>query len=117
MDAPIHLDVQRERGLRVSWPDGSATFYPVAYLRRMSPSADMRRLREAMSKNPLTVLPASSSRGGGALAIEHAELVGLYAIKIVFSDGHSSGIYSWDYLRSIAPASEGGSPPHRTPTP
>ncbi|MBL8963597.1 MAG: DUF971 domain-containing protein [Phycisphaeraceae bacterium] len=116
MDAPLHLEVQKDRGLRVQWPDGSWSFYPVAYLRRLSPSADMRHLRERMSRNPLTVLPASSASGSGALTITHAELVGHYAIKIVFSDGHSSGIYSWEYLRSIAPAPE-DAPPPRDPTP
>jgi DUF971 family protein len=37
-----------------------------------------------------------------------AELVGNYAIRIRFSDGHSTGIYSWRYLRSIDPAAQDG---------
>jgi hypothetical protein len=58
-----------------------------------------------MAKNPLTVLPsgAGGGSGGGALVATGAELVGNYAIKITFSDGHDTGIYSWVYLRSIDP--------------
>jgi DUF971 family protein len=40
----------------------------------------------------------------GPITALNAELVGNYAIKIHFSDGHDTGIYSWDYLRSIDPA-------------
>jgi DUF971 family protein len=68
----------------------------------MSPSADMRQLREEMAKNPLTVLPSKSS-SAGPLTVVSAELVGNYALKITFSDGHDTGIYSWQYLREIDP--------------
>lgn len=102
MDPPRALDVQKDRGLTVEWGDGTTSYYSIAYLRRMSPSADMRHLRGEMAKNPLTVLPAS--RGPAAsLTILHAELRGNYAIWFRFSDGHDTGIYSWDYLREIAP--------------
>jgi len=104
MDVPTRLDLKKDRGLTVEWPDGSASYYPIAYLRRMSPSADMRQLREEMATNPLTVLPAGArGSGGGPLVAESAELVGNYAIRIRFSDGHDSGIYSWRYLREIDP--------------
>jgi len=94
--------MKKESGLTVQWNDGRETFYPIAYLRRMSPSADQRQLREEMEKNPLTVLPS----GGGSdepLTATDVEMVGNYAIKIVFSDGHDTGIFSWEYLRQIDP--------------
>ena len=104
MDAPTKIDIQKKKGLVLEWPDGRATFYSVAYLRKMSPSADMRHLRDEMSKNPLTVLPSRMSRGSGQeLAISDAQLAGHYALKIEFSDGHTTGIYSWSYLREIDP--------------
>lgn len=99
---PEHLDVDRERGLTIRWSDGRESFYPVAHLRRSSPSADAKALREEMARNPLTVLPAG--RVTGPLTIADAELVGNYAVRLRFSDGHSTGIYSWTYLRSIDPA-------------
>lgn len=102
---PKHIDLKRDEGLTLTWSDGSTTFYPVEYLRKMSPSADARVLREEMESNPLTVLPASSGSDGGPLTAESAELVGNYALRIRFSDGHDTGIYSWQYLREIEPGS------------
>ena len=98
-EQPAHLDLDRERGLTVHWPDGCRSFYPIPYLRRMSPSAESRALREEMARNPLTVLPA----GGEPVTAVDAELVGNYALCIRFSDGHHTGIYSWNYLREIDP--------------
>jgi DUF971 family protein len=100
------MDLERDKGLTIEWHDGSRVFYPIAYLRRMSPSADARALREQMASNPLTVLPNSMAGGGvaaGPLRAVDAELVGRYAIRIRFSDGHDTGIYSWRYLREITP--------------
>ena len=103
---PVRIDLDRERGLEIEWDDGRRSFYPVAHLRRASPSADARALRDEMARNPLTVLPAG--RTPGPLAALGAELVGNYAIRIRFSDGHSTGIYSWRYLRSIDPTPREG---------
>jgi len=100
-EAPRRLDLKKDRGLTVEWADGATSFYPVAYLRRMSPSADQRELRKQIDSNPLTVLPAPKAGRSGPLMAESAELVGNYAIRIRFSDGHSTGIYSWAYLREI----------------
>ena len=100
-DAPRHLHLKREEGLSVQWQDGSSSFYPVAYLRRMSPSAEQRDLRERMAKNPLTVLPATSSKMSGPLIAETAELVGNYALRIHFSDGHDTGIFTLESLHEM----------------
>ncbi len=106
-DAPRRLDVRKDRGLTIEWADGTTAFYSVAYLRRMSPSADMKSLREEMDRNPLTVLPAGAS--AGPLTITDAELRGNYALWLRFSDGHATGIYSWAYLKEIQPPA-GGEP-------
>lgn len=106
IEPPTHLDLKKDRGLTVAWSDGSSSYFSIAYLRRMSPSAEARQLREDMAKNPLTVLPAPKKGGDAPLVAESAELVGNYAIRIRFSDGHDTGIYSWAYLREIDPANE-----------
>ncbi len=100
---PKHLDLKKDHGLTVQWDDGKTSFYPIAHLRRMSPSADARLLREQMAKNPLTVLPSSIANHTGPITAVSAEMVGNYALRIVFSDGHDTGIYSWEYLRAIDP--------------
>jgi DUF971 family protein len=111
---PQHVDLQRDRGLTIRWSDGNESFYPIAFLRRMSPSADARVLRQEMARNPLTVLPASTGDAGEDLRAVDAELVGNYAIRIRFSDGHDTGIYSWQYLRRIDPGPP--QPPDPEPT-
>ena len=100
--APTKLDLKKDKGLTVQWPDGTTSYYSIAYLRRMSPSAEARELRSQLKKNPLTVLPSSAVSKGPLVAVD-AELIGNYAIKIRFSDGHETGIYSWEYLREIDP--------------
>jgi DUF971 family protein len=52
-----------------------------------------------MDRNPLAILPNSSK---GALTALGAELAGNYGLRIEFSDGHSTGIYTWQYLRELA---------------
>mgnify|MGYP001961813053 CR=1 FL=1 len=109
---PSHLHLDRERGLDVEWPDGRKIHYSTAWLRRMSPSADARELRKELESNPLAVLPSSGS-SKAAITTTGIEPVGNYAIRISFSDGHASGIYSWSYLREIEPkqpGQDGGSP-------
>lgn len=106
METPTKLDLKKDRGLTVEWSDGSTSYYSIMYLRKMSPSAEMRQLRDEQKRNPLTVLPASAMRAasGDPLTAINAEMVGHYAIRITFSDGHDTGIYSWNYLREIDPA-------------
>lgn len=106
MDIPRKLDLKKDRGLTIEWSDGATSYYSIEYLRRMSPSAEARQLREEQARNPLTVLPASVARrmsSGAALVALDAEMVGNYAIRIRFSDGHDTGLYSWTYLREIDP--------------
>jgi len=97
------LDLKKDRGLTIQWADGATSYFSIPFLRRMSPSAEARTLREQLAKNPLTVLPAKAV-SSGPLVAESAEFVGNYAIRIRFSDGHDTGIYSWSYLRELDPA-------------
>lgn len=94
---PIQIEIRKSEGVHVQWADETTFFYPCALLRRMSPSADSKEIREQLEKNPLTILPNT----GNDITIEDGELVGNYAIRFAFSDGHRSGIYTWEYLRSL----------------
>lgn len=102
---PKHMDLKKDKALTIHWSDGRVSIYPIAYLRKLSPSAEARELRKEMARNPLTVMPASASQAGGAgpLTATGIEMVGNYAVRIRFSDGHDTGIYSWAYLRQIDP--------------
>lgn len=100
---PLSIDLKRDESLTIVWSDGRTSRYPIAHLRRWSPSADMREFRSQMQKNPLTVLPSGGGGRPAPLTALSAELVGNYALKITFSDGHATGLYSWEYLREIDP--------------
>ena len=95
----LHLD--RQRGLHVTFHDGTVAFLSLALLRRMSPSAEMRAEREAMAKNPLHVLSPRQA-AAGPLEAQTAELVGNYAVRIHFNDGHHTGLFGWNLLRELA---------------
>jgi len=110
----LHLD--RQRGLHVTFHDGTTAFLSIALLRRMSPSADARTEREAMASNPLHVLSPRAAAGGPLVAMG-AELVGNYALRIRFSDGHETGLYAWGLLRELArssPQADAGATPGST---
>ena len=107
---PKHLDLKKDKGLTITWSDGRVSFYPMGYLRRMSPSAEMKQLREEMANNPLTVLPTKMGAYEGPLTATGAEMIGNYALRIDFSDGHNTGIFSWEYLRSIDPVAAAAGP-------
>ncbi|MSR33813.1 MAG: DUF971 domain-containing protein [Phycisphaerales bacterium] len=96
---PLALHLEKCKGLTVTWRDGSKGFINLVTLRRMSQSADARQDRESQSTNPLHILKHSSAEPLTALT---AELVGNYAVRIRFSDGHDTGLFSWLYLRSLA---------------
>jgi DUF971 family protein len=71
-------------------------------LRAKCPCALCKTVREEQSskKSLLTILPGNYS---GKISVVSAKLVGNYALQIEWSDDHGSGIYSFSYLREIAP--------------
>ena len=99
---PLRLDLKRDQKLDIEWQDGTRCTYPLTLLRSMCPCAMCKEQRESAKqrKSLLTVLPGNYS---GPLTVVDAQLVGNYAMKIEWSDKHDSGIYSFEYLRSICP--------------
>ncbi|HVT89862.1 MAG TPA: DUF971 domain-containing protein [Tepidisphaeraceae bacterium] len=106
---PTRLHLKKDQQLEVDWPDGLKSVYSISYLRSLCPCAHCRMVREGSDphdispvekKKPLlTILPGNYS---GAITVKSAEMVGKYAVKLVFSDDHDSGIFSFEYLREIA---------------
>lgn len=78
--------------LELSYADGSNALLTAEYLRVFSPSAEVRGHSEAERK---------LQTGKKHVAINNVEAIGNYAIRIVFSDGHDTGIYSFEYLRDL----------------
>lgn len=99
---PVRLDLKRDEKLEIEWQDGRVCVYSIALLRTMCPCAQCKHVRDGESsrKSLLKVLPGNFS---GPITAVGAELVGNYALRIDWSDDHSSGIYSFAYLREICP--------------
>ena len=80
---------QKSRVLEISFADGKTFQLPCELLRVYSPSAEVRGHGPGQE-----VLQTGKKEVG----ITHIEPMGTYAIQLVFSDGHDTGIYSWDLL-------------------
>jgi DUF971 family protein len=83
---------QGSRVLDVAFDDGRSFSLPVEYLRVYSPSAEVR------GHGPGQEVLQAGKREVNVSAIEP---VGMYAVKLVFTDGHDTGIYSWEYLYEL----------------
>lgn len=91
--APTEIKLhQRSRLLEVSFSDGNTFKLPFEYLRVYSPSAEVRGHGAGQE---------TLQTGKRDVDIAHIESVGNYAILPFFSDGHDSGIYSWDLLYQL----------------
>jgi DUF971 family protein len=89
---PLTVDVERERGITLGWPDGSTSRFGLEELRRHCPCAECRGRRD----QELPVWPLASSPQ--PLRIVDAELVGAFGLSITWNDGHTTGIYHWELL-------------------
>jgi DUF971 family protein len=94
------------RNLAVAWGDGHESYFPFDDLRRHCPCATCRSRRAAAPESgPLRVM---DSPRYGELSIRSLVPVGAYAVQIGWSDGHDSGIYSFESLRDECPCAECG---------
>lgn len=93
MPRPTELNLhQHSRVLDVTFEDGRQYSLPCEYLRAFSPSAEVRGHGPGQE-----VLQF----GKKDVNIQAIEPVGSYGVKLVFTDGHDTGIYSWDYLYDL----------------
>lgn len=80
---------QASRVLEITYADGKSFHFPCEFLRVYSPSAEVRG--HGPGQEVLQV-------GKKDVNITRIEPVGNYAVQLTFSDGHDTGIYSWDLL-------------------
>lgn len=105
----VKVQVSTGAGVDIVWADGHRSHYDFAYLREQCPCAtcdEQRRKKEAApfqaSGTSASVLPMYKPRMGARAA----KSLGHYALQIEFTDGHSTGIYSYDHLRTICTCEE-----------
>ena len=106
----VKIHVKNGTGVDITWTDGHASHYEFAYLRDECPCATCNDAREKKAALGDVASPFKSSP---ALPMfkpkpraQAATVVGNYAVQISFTDGHSTGIYSYDHLRNICPCAE-----------
>ena len=99
MQAPSNIQIIGDE-VAIAWEDGAESFLRQEILRRASPSAETQGERDVFG----------NQYGGGArtdhkgVRVLSWEQVGNYAIRFDFSDGHRTGLYSYDYLRKLGSA-------------
>lgn len=95
MPDPVPTEIKlksRSRVLRVAFDDGVDFELPFEYLRVHSPSAEVK------GHGPGQEVLVLGKENVGIRAVEQ---VGQYAVKLVFDDGHDTGLYSWKYLYEL----------------
>jgi DUF971 family protein len=111
--ASVKIHVSTGKGVDITWGDGHASHFDFIYLRENCPCAscnDERDKKAAERPAPAnatapvasSVLPMYKPKPGA----RSAQPVGHYAIKLDFTDGHSTGIFSYDYLRTMCPCED-----------
>ncbi len=91
---PTNLEYSKSaRVLTVTYDDGVVISLPAELLRVESPSAEVQGHGGPATKQKIT--------GKELVQIVRLEPVGSYAVRLVFDDGHDSGLYTWGYLREL----------------
>lgn len=110
--AAVKIHVSTGAGVDITWSDGHSSHYDFIYLREKCPCATCDDARGKKAAAPFATSPAPSPLPGLGPSLPmykpapkaiSAHSVGHYAIRFDFSDGHSTGIYSFGYLREICP--------------
>jgi len=96
MDLPSSIRKIGNQEMKLTWGDGHESHYAARYLRENCRCAACQHEITGEKLLRPEDLPAE-------MAILKSEVVGQYALAFTFSDHHSSGIYTFDYLRKICP--------------
>lgn len=103
---PTGITLNKNEGyLEIDWDDGVVCQYPLSQLREACPCVECRGGHEFMGAayDPEYLLELKPKR---SYQMTDLAMVGNYAIQPTWDDGHSTGIYTWDYLRRLCPAEE-----------
>src|ERR1700761_3301918 len=105
---PEHIAISKSKGIEIDWKDGHHSSYDVVYLRDWCPCATCAGSHGTTPRpktgatTPTELFPMYKSKD----RMVTIEPVGNYALRIVWNDGHNTGIYSYDHLRHICPCPE-----------
>lgn len=104
---PEHIAISKTNGIKIDWKDGHHSEYGLTYLRDKCPCATCTGAHGTPPREPESAQPDNPFQMyKPKLKMLSVEPVGNYAIRIAWSDGHSSGIYSYEHFRAICPCPE-----------
>ena len=101
---PEHIAISKSKGIKIDWKDGHSSDYGLVYLRDKCPCATCTGAHGTPPRQPEANNPFQMFKP--ALKMLGVEPIGNYAIRINWSDGHNSGIYSYEHFRRICPCAE-----------
>ena len=90
--------------IALRWQDGVEHYIPMERLRAWSPSAENTGERDLLGNQ----IGGTDQKHFPGVMVKGWRVVGGYAVQFDFSDGHSTGIYSWEYLRALGERAEQG---------
>jgi len=100
---PTSIERTEQGGIRIRWSDLTDVEWSPVELRKACPCATCREKRRSEdTEKPRALLPVLSMAEAQPLTVQRMRPVGNYAYNIQFSDGHDSGIFSFDLIRSLA---------------
>jgi DUF971 family protein len=112
MHSPTTIQLIGEE-VAIVWNDGVETYFAPEPLRAASPSAENLGERDIFGQQ----YGGAGTRTFPGVRVLGWERVGNYAFRFEFSDGHRTGLYSYDYLRKLALAQASAPPPAAPPPP
>ena len=83
--------------LAIVWDDGKESYFPSVFLRKHSPSAQNIGEKDIFGNQ----YGGDCQKEFEGVTIISWELQGNYAIRPIFSDGHGSGLFSWEFLKEL----------------
>ena len=102
---PEHIAISKSKGIEIDWQDGLHSSYSLAALRDNCPCAVCTGAHGTEPQRTNHSAPSSPSPFqlyAPRLRMESVEPAGNYGVRIQWSDGHGSGIYSWAVLRKLS---------------
>ena len=103
-----HIAISKSKGIKIDWKDGHHSEYGLVSLRDRCPCATCTGAHGTQPEKTNHSKPSNDPfpMFKPVLKMLNVEPVGNYAVRIYWSDGHSSGIYSYERLREICPCAE-----------
>jgi DUF971 family protein len=96
-DVPVGVTVEREAQLlRIDWPSGPPSVIPWIRLRLACPCAQCQGEFKTQQLDPAVILQTA-----GETELVNVTIMGHYALQPEWKSGHATGIYPWEYLRTI----------------